>query len=192
MYRTILFDVDGVLLSEERYFDASALCVWELLGSPQYLGLDLGFTPAPDEPTIRRVRRAVFADDRVLSFIKSRGLNSNWDMVFLTFSFQLLLLLEQLAREDRAFVRDVLSGPIDRDVLREIGARAGPRLYAPVCRLCRRVCAVAGRQSGAAPLPQRDRRPAHGRGNGDLFAQQRAVGAVPGSVPGVVPGRPAV
>ena len=124
MYRTILFDVDGVLLSEERYFDASALCVWELLGSPQYLGLDLGFTPAPDEPTIRRVRRAVFADDRVLSFIKSRGLNSNWDMVFLTFSFQLLLLLEQLAREDRAFVRDVLSGPIDRDVLQEIGARA--------------------------------------------------------------------
>lgn len=124
VYRTILFDVDGVFLSEERYFDASALCVWELLGSRQYLGLDLGFTPTPDEPTIRRVRREVFANDRVLSFLKSRGLNSNWDMVFLTFSYQLILLLEQLARRDRSFVRDVLRGPIDRGVLQEIGARA--------------------------------------------------------------------
>lgn len=31
MIKTILFDVDGVMLSEERYFDASALTVWEFL-----------------------------------------------------------------------------------------------------------------------------------------------------------------
>ena len=40
MIKTVLFDVDGVLLSEERYFDASALTVWEILYSDNYLGLD--------------------------------------------------------------------------------------------------------------------------------------------------------
>jgi phosphoglycolate phosphatase-like HAD superfamily hydrolase len=97
MIKTILFDVDGVMLSEERYFDASALTVWEMLHNPLYLGLPGDqFTPAPEEPVIRRVRESVFAKDEVLNFIKSRGINSNWDMVFLTFSYQLIRLCEHL------------------------------------------------------------------------------------------------
>ncbi|MGZ0053167.1 HAD family hydrolase [Brevibacillus gelatini] len=97
MIKTILFDVDGVLLSEERYFDASALTVWELLFSPGYVGLQGDtFTPAPSEAIIRRVREQVFAHDEVLNFIKSRGINSNWDMVFLAFSYQLIRLVEVL------------------------------------------------------------------------------------------------
>jgi FMN phosphatase YigB (HAD superfamily) len=39
MIKTVLFDVDGVLLSEDHYFDASALTVWELVYSNNYLGL---------------------------------------------------------------------------------------------------------------------------------------------------------
>jgi len=97
MIKTILFDVDGVMLSEERYFDASALTVWEMLYSPQYLGLKGdAFTPSPVESQIRTVREQVFAKDEVLNFIKSRGINSNWDMVFLTFSYQLIHLVEAL------------------------------------------------------------------------------------------------
>ncbi|MGG3883663.1 HAD family hydrolase [Brevibacillus panacihumi] len=97
MIKTILFDVDGVMLSEERYFDASALTVWEMLYSPQYLGLKGdAFTPSPVESQIRTVREQVFAKDEVLNFIKSRGINSNWDMVFLTFSYQLIRLVEAL------------------------------------------------------------------------------------------------
>ncbi|MCE0449204.1 HAD family hydrolase [Brevibacillus sp. AF8] len=95
MIKTILFDVDGVMLSEERYFDASALTVWEFLYSPQYVGLaGEEFTPSPEEAQIRRVREQVFAHDEVLNFIKSRGINSNWDMVFLAFSYQLIRLIE--------------------------------------------------------------------------------------------------
>ena len=37
--KKVIFDVDGVLLSEERYFDVSALTVWEWLYSPYYMGL---------------------------------------------------------------------------------------------------------------------------------------------------------
>ncbi len=37
--KKILFDVDGVFLSEERCFDVSALTVYELLMDKCYLGL---------------------------------------------------------------------------------------------------------------------------------------------------------
>lgn len=127
MIKTILFDVDGVMLSEERYFDGSALTVWELLHSPRYLGLrGDAFTPSPDEETIRRVRRTVFADDQVLDFIKSRGINSNWDMVFLTFSYQLIRLCEQLKHSHAEYVQELLRGSIHPDKLRELGQLIRP------------------------------------------------------------------
>ncbi|MCD0937779.1 HAD family hydrolase, partial [Staphylococcus aureus] len=37
--KKILFDVDGIFLSEERCFDVSALTVYELLMDKCYLGL---------------------------------------------------------------------------------------------------------------------------------------------------------
>ncbi|MGG1659602.1 HAD family hydrolase [Brevibacillus sp. NRS-1366] len=130
MIKTILFDVDGVMLSEERYFDASALTVWELLYSPQYLGLKSdSFSPAPIESEIRRIRTEVFAQDEVLDFIKSRGINSNWDMVFLAFSYQLIRLLEVLKPKLGSEATNMLVGQIDRPELaqvREWGATLAP------------------------------------------------------------------
>jgi len=130
MIKTILFDVDGVMLSEERYFDASALTVWEMLYSPQYLGLKAdSFTPAPVESEIRRVREQVFAKDEVLNFIKSRGINSNWDMVFLTFSYQLVRLVEALKEQLGEKATGLFSGQVDRAELaklREWGASFAP------------------------------------------------------------------
>lgn len=125
MYKMILFDVDGVLLSEERYFDASALTVWELLNSKQYLGLNADeFEPAPPETAIRRIRKEVFAQDCVLNFIKSRGINANWDMVYLAFSYQLVRLLGALYEREPAFVETVAAKQIDQAVLRQIGEKA--------------------------------------------------------------------
>jgi len=118
MIKTILFDVDGVMLSEERYFDASALTVWEMLHNPLYLGLPGDtFTPAPEEAQIRRVRETVFADDGVLQFIKSRGINSNWDMVFLAFSYQLIRLCEHLQTKVGEEAASLLRSQIDRPEL---------------------------------------------------------------------------
>jgi len=121
MFRTILFDVDGVLLSEERYFDASALTVWEMLFSPNYVGLPgESFEPSPVEDVIRRVRDVVFDTDRVLNFIKTRGINANWDMVYLTFSYQLVRLLSQLHKKYPEKVENILTNQINRDVINEI------------------------------------------------------------------------
>ncbi len=83
--KKVIFDIDGVLLSEERYFDVSALTVWEILYSPKYMGL-----PAEQEDflasdvtegQIARCRSTVWGNDTLLSWLKSRGINSNWDMV---------------------------------------------------------------------------------------------------------------
>lgn len=122
MVEMILFDVDGVLLSEERYFDASALTVWELIHSPNYLGLGPEhFTPAPKEATIWQVRQKVFDDDNVLHMIKMRGINANWDMVYLTFSCQLIGFLEKLAQEDPEAVRNFLNEDINHQAIQELG-----------------------------------------------------------------------
>lgn len=130
MYKVILFDVDGVLLSEERYFDASALTVWELLHSPQYLHLSGdSFSPNPDENVIRRVRERVFSNDDVLRFIKSRGLNSNWDMVYLVFSYQWIRLLEILRRESVDQVRRLLDHENPREALSQTAALVGRTGY---------------------------------------------------------------
>ncbi|MDI3328971.1 MAG: HAD hydrolase-like protein [Alicyclobacillaceae bacterium] len=123
MLELILFDVDGVLLSEERYFDGSALTVWELLYSPNYLGLSGTYTPDPSEEQIRAVRREVFLDDRILHLLKSKGVNSNWDMVYLSFSFQLLLGLKKIREISVQEAEKWLQKPIDRDALPELGAR---------------------------------------------------------------------
>ncbi|WCN36783.1 HAD family hydrolase [Aneurinibacillus uraniidurans] len=121
MFRTILFDVDGVLLSEERYFDASALTVWEMLYSQNYTGLTTeAFEPAPEEAIIRRVRAEVFDNDNVLNFVKTRGINANWDMVYLTYSYHLIALLAKVAETNSAAVKEILTAQINRDAINRI------------------------------------------------------------------------
>lgn len=93
---TILFDVDGVFLSEERCFDVSALTVEELLYSPRYLNLDgRKFVTDYTEGEIKDIRRTIFADDQVLKRFKEAGLNSNWDMLFITFAIMYIDILKQ-------------------------------------------------------------------------------------------------
>lgn len=123
MIKTILFDVDGVLLSEEHYFDASALTVWELVTSDKYLGL------APDKykteynaAEIKEIRENVFGkNDEVLKLMKSRGLNANWDMIYLSFGHQLIHLLSQIKEIEFERISFWLQEPITREVLVDIG-----------------------------------------------------------------------
>lgn len=81
--KSVLFDVDGVFLSEERCFDVSALTVYEILMSKDYMGLDpsIQFDDLSDQQ-ITKIREIVFYHDEILTKLKSLGLNSNWDMLF--------------------------------------------------------------------------------------------------------------
>ena len=122
MIKTILFDVDGVLLSEEHYFDASALTVWEMLNSYSYLALaPEKFKTDYSEAEIQTIREEVFRNDQVLKFMKSRGLNANWDMIYLPFSHQLIHLLTQIKDSEFEEITKWCQAPIDRETLLEIG-----------------------------------------------------------------------
>ncbi|MFD2617803.1 HAD family hydrolase [Terrilactibacillus laevilacticus] len=121
MVKTVLFDVDGVFLSEERYFDASALTVWELLNSKNYLGLNPEtFKTTYRNDEIEQIRKTVFVDDQVLNFMKSRGLNANWDMIYIAFSYQLIHLLEQVKDQYSEQITKWFSQDINYGTLNEI------------------------------------------------------------------------
>ncbi|SFX72581.1 Phosphoglycolate phosphatase, HAD superfamily [Thermoactinomyces sp. DSM 45891] len=123
IYDLVLFDVDGVFLSEERCFDTSALAVWELLYGSHFLGLSgEHFTVNPMEEEIRRIRREVFCDDQVLTWMKDRGINANWDMVYLTFTVQLCLMLRDIKKVEEEKVTLWLREGIDENALRECGS----------------------------------------------------------------------
>jgi len=132
VFKTVLFDVDGVMLSEERYFDASALTVYELLFSPFYLGLTPGALPpfqaTLKEAEVQSVRKAVFVDDEVLHAMKQVGINANWDMVYLQTAFQLAQLLAEWKAKvgDSAFFEELVSLSGDgwsQQTVAEIGRR---------------------------------------------------------------------
>lgn len=103
MFQTILFDIDGVMLSEERYFDASALTVYELLFSPQYFHFRTGslpaFTVGLSEEQVRLIRSEVFAQDEALFAMKKVGINANWDMVYLQTAYQITQVLSGWERQ---------------------------------------------------------------------------------------------
>ncbi|WP_067620836.1 HAD family hydrolase [Alicyclobacillus acidiphilus] len=126
MFTTVLFDIDGVMLSEERYFDASALTVHELLTSPQFLGLPSispDYAPTPDDETIQQIRNQVFADNRILEALKNVGVNANWDMVYFVFAAELAASLQEAVQLPEVWeqVVDALSGGWTVEALRRIG-----------------------------------------------------------------------
>lgn len=120
LLKTVLFDVDGVFLSEERYFDASALTVRELLLSENYLGIGgkKPFRTTYSDQEIAEIRAEVFLQDRVLNYMKSCGMNANWDMIYVAFCVQLIHLIAQLPDRARTEASSLLqTAAVDRNTL---------------------------------------------------------------------------
>lgn len=93
--KKVIFDVDGVLLSEKRYFDVSALVLWEWYYSEKYLHLGHEeVTSELSDEAIDSLRRRFWKDDAILRWLKKHGVNSNWDMVHAHLVVTLWLLLE--------------------------------------------------------------------------------------------------
>jgi len=93
----IIFDLDGVITSEESYWDCAGLTLHELLYSPRYwnLGSGVEYQPASTPELSRTLSRAVFPEWLIMSF-KARALNSNWDTCYATVCLHLIELLARL------------------------------------------------------------------------------------------------
>ncbi|MCS4485332.1 HAD family hydrolase [Staphylococcus americanisciuri] len=107
MTKAVLFDVDGVFLDEARCFDVSALTVYELLFDEAYLNLKEGESLATlTDSQVAAIRGELFENDLVLHRLKSLGINSNWDMLFIVFAVHLIALLEPLSEAEKAAFLD--------------------------------------------------------------------------------------
>ncbi len=98
----IIFDLDGVITSEEAYWDAAGLTLHELLYSPHYWSLDSSkistdeqYHPAKTAQECRLISRAVFPESEILA-LKGRSINSNWDTCYVTVCLHLIALLRLL------------------------------------------------------------------------------------------------
>ncbi len=110
MTKAVLFDVDGVFLDEARCFDVSALTVYELLFDEAYLNLKKGEAlDALTDSQIAAIRAELFENDLILHRLKSLGINSNWDMLFIVFAVHLIALLEPLSDDVKASFLDEVS-----------------------------------------------------------------------------------
>lgn len=97
MKNLLIFDLDGVVTSEEAYWDSAGLTLHELLYSPRYwhLSTDPTYQPATTAEASRALSRAVFPEWLILSF-KARALNSNWDTCYAAVCLHLIALLAHL------------------------------------------------------------------------------------------------
>lgn len=82
-YNTVLFDMDGVITSEQAYWDAAALSVYE------YLNNDINAANAMANKD--KIRKAVFLNDKTVQYLKNIGVNSNWDVAYVVLSAALML-----------------------------------------------------------------------------------------------------
>jgi len=90
----IVLDLDGVITSEEAYWDAAGLTLHELIYSPHYwnIGAARQYHPAANAEESRHVSRATFPEAEILA-LKARAINSNWDTCYAAACLHLIDLL---------------------------------------------------------------------------------------------------
>lgn len=79
-YNTVIFDMDGVITSEQKYWDAAALTVWEYLRVCRGEHIDATECMA----RLGDIRNQIFCNDNLIRVLKNKGVNSNWDLGYVT------------------------------------------------------------------------------------------------------------
>lgn len=121
-FKLLIFDLDGVITSETKYWNTSRLTVWELICSDKYLGLSNYFGESKEVEN-----RLAKTGDRLIpsSFIyelKSRAVNSNWDLTFFVVCLHLVAILNQLKKSTDNLWYDILKKPVPvADKFQELG-----------------------------------------------------------------------
>ena len=90
---TIIFDMDGVITSEQNYWNAAALTVYEMFASDRFFGTRKVNVRLSSQE-ISDIRKIVFVEDKLISLLKDRGVNTNWDLAYVVICAMLLLTAE--------------------------------------------------------------------------------------------------
>ena len=80
-YKDIIFDLDGVITQEGRYWDAAALAVFEALCIKDKKPYSVSSMYAH----MAEIRQKIFCHNKLLCLLKARGVNANCDLAYVTF-----------------------------------------------------------------------------------------------------------
>lgn len=132
-YEYVIFDMDGVITSEENYWDIAALTVYELLNAPHYYGTG-PFDPARALSHVDEIRAEVFFGDKTITLVKERGVNSNWDLGYIVFTY---ILTGKCKTYKEVYSYISQSSLMAFDLYEECASLLSEKLSLPV-ELCRR------------------------------------------------------
>jgi phosphoglycolate phosphatase-like HAD superfamily hydrolase len=99
-FKLLVFDLDGVITSEQKYWNTARLTVWEMLCQPEYLGLAEHFGGGIATPDLVLAQGESVISTAFITELKNRAVNSNWDLTFFVVSLQLIAILAQLNSAD--------------------------------------------------------------------------------------------
>ena len=100
--KLIIFDLDGVITSEEAYWDTAGLVIHELLYSSRYWNIEnttSTYQPVTTAEESRSLSRSVLPEASIVGF-KSRAVNSNWDTCYCGFCLYLIHLLTLIPHKE--------------------------------------------------------------------------------------------
>ncbi len=101
----LVFDLDGVITSEEAYWDTAGLVLHELLYSPRYWNIEdtaETYQPVTTAEESRKLSRSVLPEAAIVGF-KARSINSNWDTCYCGFCLYLIHLLTLVPHKNALF-----------------------------------------------------------------------------------------
>ncbi len=102
----LVFDLDGVITSEQKYWNTARLTVWEMLCQPHYLGLAEHFGSGLTNPDLVLEQGEAVIDTDFITELKNRAVNSNWDLTFFVVSLQIVAILAQMNPVDLLVVQE--------------------------------------------------------------------------------------
>lgn len=88
-YDIMLFDMDGVITSEQTYWTVAALTAFEFLQSDEYCG-SVPFDRRAAYNRRSEIRDSVFSLDKTIGILKDKGVNSNWDLAYVVICLSLI------------------------------------------------------------------------------------------------------
>lgn len=95
-YDTFIFDMDGVVTSEDAYWNAASLTVYEYLNDKSHFG-NISIDTVLSSDNVKTIRKEVFSDDKLIVLLKGKGVNSNWDLGYITVLMALILCTNDYA-----------------------------------------------------------------------------------------------